>query len=424
MAGSIGQAKDAILQVIECLIHEEILSESDITCFFYSSECTEVKFSENPNMLLANGEIKKYFDAVTANGGTSFASVFGKIIENLNLNQINNDLAIIFFTDGVDESTLNNELKNKLKEALSNIPFGTEVHSIGFTESHDANQKSQPDTEYEFTSLHVMSDSDPIAIQLIIQFIQEKIIILLNEILICDAGARDEKCQQILTDVDLYDKRLDEHFVGKMDLNKIVCELRKHRNIRNADIKNVITFYGVVRKPDDKICLVMEYAENGNLQDYLLKNQCEWEQKAEWAIDISRGLLACHEYGITHLNMKAKNIFVDHNLTLKIADFGLSYMRPRLNCECCVKGSIPWASPEYISDDPKMKEYYKDRPQLSEIIEFKLSKKIDNLIEELKRGDAPDELKNVVQKCCNYNPLNRIALEEVELLLSKFNSDQ
>ncbi|CAG8765631.1 7285_t:CDS:2 [Gigaspora rosea] len=49
-----------------------------------------------------------------------------------------------------------------------------------------------------------------------------------------------------------------------------------------------------------------------------------------------------------------------------------------------------------------------------EIIEAKLSKKTDNLIEELKGGDAPDELSNVVQKCCVYNPFNRIALEKDE----------
>ncbi|RIB28152.1 hypothetical protein C2G38_1585802 [Gigaspora rosea] len=138
MHGAIGQAKDAILQIIECLIHGGILSESDITCFIYNSECNVVNFSENPNMLLANGEIKKFFDTVNAGGGTSFASVFAKIIENLS--QINNDLAIIFFTDGVDDSTLNEELKNNLKGALSNIPYGTEVHSIGFTENHNASQ--------------------------------------------------------------------------------------------------------------------------------------------------------------------------------------------------------------------------------------------------------------------------------------------
>ncbi|CAG8740214.1 9455_t:CDS:2, partial [Dentiscutata heterogama] len=52
-----------------------------------------------------------------------------------------------------------------------------------------------------------------------------------------------------------------------------------------------------------------------------------------------------------------------------------------------------------------------------EIKEAKLSKKIDGLIDELKEKDTPGGLRKVVEKCCSYNPPDRIALEEVELLL-------
>ncbi|RIB28156.1 hypothetical protein C2G38_2158703 [Gigaspora rosea] len=228
MHGAIGQAKDAILQIIECLIHGEILSESDITCFIYNSECNAVNFSENPNMLLANGEIKKFFDTINA-GGARLIMIWLSSSS----------------TDGVDDSTLNEELKNNLKGALSNIPYElrssfmvntkkrslcqnwrrTKIKYFGDNgigtfiincEKKDQkiviskDQKSLPETAHEFTTLHIMSDSDPMAIQLIIQFIQEKIIILMNKILICDAGAGHEKCQQTLAVVDFYDKRLDE----------------------------------------------------------------------------------------------------------------------------------------------------------------------------------------------------------------------
>ncbi|CAG8606127.1 3232_t:CDS:2, partial [Dentiscutata heterogama] len=108
--------------------------------------------------------------------------------------------------------------------------------------------------------------------------------------------------------------------------------------------------------------------------------------------------------------------------------------------------SFQWASPEYISDESKMKEHYKDQPDLSdiysyglvvweiltngkepydgldsdEIKEAKLSKKIDELIDELKEKDTPGGLRKIVEKCCIYNPPDRIALEEIELLLSDF----
>ncbi|KAF0507906.1 actin-binding protein ipp-like [Gigaspora margarita] len=618
MTNAIEQAKDAILQIIERLLNENVLSENDITCFFYESTCKELRFSDLPEMSLANGEIKKRFDNVKSGGGTSFVNVFNSIVNNLN--RINNDLAIIFFTDGNDNS-LNERNKNHLKEALSKVPYGTEVHSIGFTKDHDArllswltkcgskagnflyvktsdeiqnmldttlpllklrkrtlhakigDQKSLPvylddngigilnfvgeienqrvviskspksQTEHEFKSLHKMPVGDPIGIQLIIQFVQEKIIELMNEILRYENNQRHAKCQQFLADVDLLSQQLDsisnhrydvedtkflinmfkniltrekftndeiaefnnfayrkvasrrlgrrdgksiviphkngtwngqeiyqgsyskielgiykkyseftkefqvavKHFDSKINVNKMIRELRKHRNLWNANIKNVITFYGVVRKPNDKICLVMEYMENGNLHDYLSKNQLDWNFKAQWVIDISRGLLACHEYGIAHLDMKAKNIFVDYNLTLKIADFGFSYMRPGSNIEY-ENGSLQWASPEYISDESNMKEYYKDQPYFSDIYSYglvaweiltngkepyddmssdeikkaKLSKNIGDLVDELKENDAPGVLRKIVEKCCNYNPPDRIALEEVELLLSDF----
>ncbi|CAG8854244.1 20924_t:CDS:2, partial [Gigaspora margarita] len=149
-----------------------------------------------------------------------------------------------------------------------------------------------------------------------------------------------------------------KHFNDKMNVNKIIRELRKHRHLRNADVKNVIKFHGVVRKPNDRICIVMEYAKNGNLQDYLSRNYLDWNFKSQWIIEVSRGLLTCHEHGIVHLDLRARNIFVDYNLTLKIADFGFK--------------SLKWASPEYVSDEEKMKEYFKDQPDLSDIYSYGL----------------------------------------------------
>ncbi|CAG8588820.1 34642_t:CDS:2 [Racocetra persica] len=242
-----------------------------------------------------------------------------------------------------------------------------------------------------------------------------------------------------------------KHFDGKVNVNKVIRELRKHRHLRssNSNIKNVITFYGVVRKPNDRICLVMEYARNGNLHEYLSRNLLDWKIKAGWIIDVSRGLLACHENDIAHLDMKAANIF-DHNLTLKIADFGFSYMKSGLDIGdigYANRKSLQWVSPEYISEDQKMKDYYKGQPDLSDIYSFglvaweiltngkepydgmdsneieeaKRSKRIDDLTDELRERDTPGVLRKIVEKCCIYNPPDRIALEEIELLLSDFN---
>lgn len=72
--------------------------------------------------------------------GTSFSAAFSSIIENLD--RINTDLAIIFFTDGQDTDTRNNleYAKTGLKTALKEASYSTEVHSIGFTNEHDASK--------------------------------------------------------------------------------------------------------------------------------------------------------------------------------------------------------------------------------------------------------------------------------------------
>lgn len=70
--------------------------------------------------------------------GTSFSDAFNSIINNLD--RINTDLAIIFFTDGQDTSNNLEQAKIELATALMGTSFSTEVHSIGFTRDHDASK--------------------------------------------------------------------------------------------------------------------------------------------------------------------------------------------------------------------------------------------------------------------------------------------
>ncbi|CAG8478363.1 9300_t:CDS:2 [Cetraspora pellucida] len=139
MAGSgLTQAKKAILYLLDSLFAGGVLSEKDVTCFFYQSSCEVVSFANNPNLRWENGGIQEYFDRVNSYGGTSFVSVFDSIIENVKT--IDKDVAIIFFTDGQDGSGINQlkESKVRLEAALSVTSHSTEVHTIGFTRSHDA----------------------------------------------------------------------------------------------------------------------------------------------------------------------------------------------------------------------------------------------------------------------------------------------
>ncbi|CAG8604767.1 17967_t:CDS:2 [Acaulospora morrowiae] len=138
MSGSaIIQAKEAILQLMGELFNRKILSEKDVTCFFFNHACEVKRFSEDPNMLWENGKIRSFFDTVKSGGGTDFGCVFSSIIENLE-KVMSENLAIIFFTDGQNGGPDLEGNKRNLASALMNSPLNTEVHSIGFTSGHDA----------------------------------------------------------------------------------------------------------------------------------------------------------------------------------------------------------------------------------------------------------------------------------------------
>ncbi|CAI2171102.1 523_t:CDS:2 [Funneliformis geosporum] len=135
MSGSgLSQAKESILNLMESLFENCILTEENITCFFFQSTCQVKRFADDRSLLWKNGAIEKFFESIRAFGGTNFDPVFEMIVEQMN--DVNSDLAIIFFTDG--QGRYSDDCKQKLEVALSQTGFNTEIHTIGFTGNHDA----------------------------------------------------------------------------------------------------------------------------------------------------------------------------------------------------------------------------------------------------------------------------------------------
>ena len=90
----------------------------------------------------------------------------------------------------------------------------------------------------------------------------------------------------------------------------------------------------------------MEYAEGGELFDYIVKRKRLDEKEA---VNIMQHILAGVEYihknGIVHRDLKPENLLMDHNKNIKLVDFGLSNQyKPgeRLKTAC---GSPCYAAP-------------------------------------------------------------------------------
>ena len=98
--------------------------------------------------------------------------------------------------------------------------------------------------------------------------------------------------------------------------------------------------------------LVIEYAENDELFDYLIKKKALSEYEA---ISFFKEMIYAIEYlhmnGICHRDLKPENILLNHSNHIKIADFGFAkWMKNNIVGTSC--GSPHYISPEIIKGIP------------------------------------------------------------------------
>lgn len=148
------------------------------------------------------------------------------------------------------------------------------------------------------------------------------------------------------------------------------AEIRAHRNARAGDPPNVIGLKGAMRTPDGGLRIALELAPRGDLEGLQdkLRNAVDpaavggaapapgkvTRQQATLAMltamkDMAAGLAHIQvTRGMTHLDVKAANAFIDGAGHVKIGDFGLAQAGTARKLDKNPIGNPTWVAPEII----------------------------------------------------------------------------
>jgi serine/threonine protein kinase len=207
---------------------------------------------------------------------------------------------------------------------------------------------------------------------------------------------------------------------------------------------NVIEYYDEFQK-NDNFYIVMEYAEKGSLKKIIDNNESNshnWPLNYNFINQATKGLKHLHENEILHRDLKSDNILITKDNTLKLTDFGLVKFLDSSNLSNSgnkLTGTPRWLAPEVLGGTKH--SYYSDIYSLGlvmwEIVAkntkpfqhyesdinviFNLGRKRKNENDEYKDieketipTDTPQDLAEIINKCWEKIPNQRISLAEIE----------
>ena len=158
---------------------------------------------------------------------------------------------------------------------------------------------------------------------------------------------------------------LIQYYQKKYALKEINLKLLNEEEIKDCEKEtdilshlnnndHIVKYYNSYKEKDN-FCIIMEYAGNVTLKQYIENhiktnvNQFMEEEKVKNIVkQICLGLKEIHDSNIIHRDLKPENIFIDENNKLKIGDFGISKISKYAVTK---KGTIGYMAPEMMFGD-------------------------------------------------------------------------
>ncbi|XP_062106593.1 SNF1-related protein kinase catalytic subunit alpha KIN10-like [Humulus lupulus] len=161
------------------------------------------------------------------------------------------------------------------------------------------------------------------------------------------ASATVKLAEHVLTGLKVAIKIINKHEIRKIkDMEE---KVRREMKIAKLLVHpHIVRLYEVIETSTD-IFLVLEYAESGELFDYIVyKNRLNENEARSLFQQIISGVEYCHRNMVVHRDLKPENLLLDSKYHVKIADFGFSNILRDgrfLKTSC---GSPSYAAPEIL----------------------------------------------------------------------------
>ena len=204
----------------------------------------------------------------------------------------------------------------------------------------------------------------------------------------------------------------------------------------------VVKFYGISQDPETKnYIMVLEYAENGSLRNYLDTNydKLSWDTKFCNLSHIAYGLHKIHKKELIHRDLHIGNILSFSSIT-RITDMGLcrpaDYNELENTNKNKIYGVLPYIAPEILRGQNYTKaadvysfgiilyEVFSGLPPYHDISHDKnLAMKVCLGLRPRFNIKIPQLIVHLIKRCLDANPLNRPTADEVEKILTQWRKE-
>jgi len=205
---------------------------------------------------------------------------------------------------------------------------------------------------------------------------------------------------------------------------------------------NILKIHGVV---SERGWIVMELCEGGALDEVLYDPEfvLDHPTRLRIASETATGIAYLHlsDVSIVHGDMKAGNVLLTKDLSVRICDFGMSEAKNRSKTMTVAASSsgtggtaltVAWSAPELFKDLPKsfatdiyalgltLWEIYERRVPFGNMPEAAVVNQVlSGHRPEIASAEMPEEIKKLIQLCWSEDPRERPAADKMAFILTR-----